>query len=64
MMKMTSNFEELHQIVELTVDVSTDSNWALYSLNVALLGQNLLRFLAQYLNLQTFLLTNCLNIIH
>ena len=51
MLNTTSNFEEFHQIMELTVDVSTDSNWALDSLDIALLGQNLLRFLTQDLDL-------------
>ena len=60
MLNTTSNFEEFHQIMELTVDVSTDSNWALDSLDIALLGQNLLRFLTQDLDLKRLLVTNCI----
>ena len=26
--KPTSNLEELHEVVKLTVDISTDSDWA------------------------------------
>ena len=35
--RLTTDLEQLHQVMELTVDVSTDSDWALDWLYVALL---------------------------
>ena len=35
--RLTTDLEQLHQVMELTVDVSADSDWALDWLYVALL---------------------------
>jgi hypothetical protein len=39
---MITNSEELHQVVELAVDISADSDWASDWLDIALLGKDLL----------------------
>ena len=36
--RLASDFEQLHQVMELTMDISTDSHWTLDLLNIALLG--------------------------
>lgn len=42
-----SNGEELHQIMELSVDVSANSHWGLHRLHIPLFDQNLPCFLAK-----------------
>ena len=49
--RLASDPEQLHQIMELTVNISAHCHWTLDCLNIALLGQDLLRLLTQDLNL-------------
>lgn len=46
-----SNTEEFHQIVELTVNIATDSNWAFHWLHIEFILQELPRSVAQLLNI-------------
>ena len=50
-LRPTANLEEFHQVMELTMNISADGHGALDGLDVALLGQDLLCFLAQYFDL-------------
>ena len=45
---LSSLFEELEQVVELTMDVSANGDWSAHWLNVTLFDQYLLNFLAEY----------------
>lgn len=44
---LTSLIKELQEIMELTMDISTNSDWSRYWLNVALFDQNFLNFLTE-----------------
>ena len=43
----TAFVEQFQQIVELAMDITTDSDWSLNWLNIALLNQNLFDFFAK-----------------
>ena len=38
--RMATNLEELAQVMELTVDISTDGDWSAHFLHVRLINQN------------------------
>lgn len=48
----TANFVQLHQVIELTVDVTTDGDWCIHSLYIALIHQDLTRLGTQRLHLR------------
>ena len=41
--RLSTNFEKLAQIVELSVDIATNRHWCTYLLNVGLIYQNFFR---------------------
>ena len=45
--ELATDFEQLDQIVELSVDVSTDGHWGAYVDHVRLVGQDFFSFTAQ-----------------
>ena len=47
-----ANFVQLHQVIELTVDVTTDGDWCIHSLYIALIHQDLTRLGTQRLHLR------------
>ena len=49
--RLAPDLEQLHEVVELTVDISTNRDGTLDCLYVALFGQDLLGLLAQDLHL-------------
>jgi hypothetical protein len=51
---LAANFEELQQIKELAVDISTNGDWAVHTLHIAFFNQNLTGLGAQKFNLALF----------
>ena len=50
--RLASDPEQLHQVVELSMNVSAHSHRTLHGLDIALFGQDLFCFLTQYFDLK------------